>query len=407
MSDLRTLPEAIARISARTPIGAALRSREWEGMPLALNERSFFSATVESLRFLSSGKNRLLNEVSGVREKVAKGEAFFDRSSFIAAMRKIAIAEGIAVDPAKRGGLQDITSRARLGLIYDMNKMDAQEYARWKAEQDPDVLAAFPAQELIRVEDRAVPRKWLRIWVAAGGRLFSGRMIALKNDPIWRAISRFGRPWPPFDFNSGMGLEDVSRADAEGLGLLGPDDVVTMPEVSFNEALQASIRSLGPMERVLLKQQFGDQIEISDEAVQWRGNTIADFVQKALSNPDWKDKISLGVATKATVDAAKGMEDLSGYELQLTADEVRHAMAQHGEGAEWRAGQIGIRPDDFAVIADVWRSPDSIKAGDRPGSLLFVKSYGDWLTGVLWRMSAKRKTAFLQTLYKKKGEGAS
>jgi hypothetical protein len=31
------------------------------------------------------------------------------------------------------------------------------------------------------------------------------RMIARKDSPIWEALSRFGTPYPPFDFNSGCG----------------------------------------------------------------------------------------------------------------------------------------------------------------------------------------------------------
>ena len=45
-------------------------------------------------------------------------------------------------------------------------------------------------------------------------------MIALKNDPVWTALSRFGRPWPPFDYDSGMGIADIDRETAETLGLL-------------------------------------------------------------------------------------------------------------------------------------------------------------------------------------------
>lgn len=58
----------------------------------------------------------------------------------------------------------------------------------------------------------------------AGGKLYDGRMIALRNDPIWRGISRFGSPVPPFDFNSGMGLEEVNRFEAEALGVELPED---------------------------------------------------------------------------------------------------------------------------------------------------------------------------------------
>lgn len=45
-------------------------------------------------------------------------------------------------------------------------------------------------------------------------------MVALVDDPIWARISRWGDPLPPFDYNSGMKLFKVSRANAVRLGLL-------------------------------------------------------------------------------------------------------------------------------------------------------------------------------------------
>lgn len=45
-------------------------------------------------------------------------------------------------------------------------------------------------------------------------------MVALVDDPIWARISRWGDPFPPFDYNSGMKLFKVSRANAIRLGLL-------------------------------------------------------------------------------------------------------------------------------------------------------------------------------------------
>ena len=58
-------------------------------------------------------------------------------------------------------------------------------------------------------------------WTEAGGRIFSGRMIALKNDPVWLRISDFGHPHPPFAFGSGMDMVDISRIDAVRLELTG------------------------------------------------------------------------------------------------------------------------------------------------------------------------------------------
>lgn len=45
-------------------------------------------------------------------------------------------------------------------------------------------------------------------------------MVALIESPIWAKLSRFGNPYPPFDFGSGMGVDGVSYADCEKLGLL-------------------------------------------------------------------------------------------------------------------------------------------------------------------------------------------
>lgn len=39
-------------------------------------------------------------------------------------------------------------------------------------------------------------------------------MIALKSDRVWTNFSRFGRPYPPSDFGSGMGVEDIDRDEA-------------------------------------------------------------------------------------------------------------------------------------------------------------------------------------------------
>ncbi len=52
-------------------------------------------------------------------------------------------------------------------------------------------------------------------------------------------IGGFGVPWPPFGFNSGMSMEDVSREEAAKLGL--PVAGVSPRENTFNEQLKASV----------------------------------------------------------------------------------------------------------------------------------------------------------------------
>jgi hypothetical protein len=107
---------------------------------------------------------------------------------------------------------------------------------------DPDLLDLWPAQELIRVMARKVPRStWRQRWQEAGGEFFDGRMVALKTSPIWANLSVFGLPYPPFDYGSGMGLRDVSREDAIALGLLSESDTLTPEEIPFPATAEANL----------------------------------------------------------------------------------------------------------------------------------------------------------------------
>jgi hypothetical protein len=81
-------------------------------------------------------------------------------------------------------------------------------------------LNAAPAQELYRAFDRKNPRDWARRWTEVGGQLYDSRMIALKNDRIWLALSDFGFPFPPFALGSGMRVRSVDRRTAMNLGLI-------------------------------------------------------------------------------------------------------------------------------------------------------------------------------------------
>lgn len=84
-------------------------------------------------------------------------------------------------------------------------------------------FAVFPCMELIRVrlgvEDGI---DWQKRWTDAGGKLYDGRMIALKTDPIWSAISDYGVPYPPFEFHDVMGTQDIGRKESIALGFDPP-----------------------------------------------------------------------------------------------------------------------------------------------------------------------------------------
>lgn len=109
--------------------------------------------------------------------------------------------------------------RERTGTVIDTAKGLFRGRAHYEGGRTCGGLAAFPAQELIRICDSKVQRNWTSLWSERGGKIYHGRMAALKDDPIWTRISRFGTPWPPFDFGSGMATRDIGYDEAVKLGL--------------------------------------------------------------------------------------------------------------------------------------------------------------------------------------------
>lgn len=288
MADLIPLRDAVKSINARTPIGSTLRSREWELVPVQLRQRAQFSAGVESARVLAAIQHRLSGQIALGREQLGNGKsAIFDRSSFIDSIRAIAREEGLAPqDPSKGGGLRDITSIPRLGLIYDMQNAQAAGYARWKLDNTEGALLLYPAWEFVRIEERKQPRQdWMDRWFKAANEAGddaalsassrSRRMVALKTSGLWTKLSRFGVPWPPFDWGSGMGLEDVERDTAVELGLIGETERLQPAEETFNAGVEASTAGMADYLKDFLadylRKAFGSQIRIDGDSITWAG----------------------------------------------------------------------------------------------------------------------------------------
>jgi hypothetical protein len=269
---------AAEKLGRKTPVASALTAKQWAEVPLALRERAQFSARVESARFLQAVQDKLSDNLAMRREKVKYGEAFVDRSSFIGDMKKLGQELGLnTTAPSNWGTVRDIRSAERLGLIYDMQTQSATAYASWKTGQDADILQAFPAQEFRRVESRIEPRPpefWPERWQEAGGSIgwvgaLQTPMIALKTSPIWENLSAFGVPWPPFDYQSGWGVVDVGRNEAEERGLIDPQEDIQPIEAQFNDSLEASAQGLDPALLAQLTDEFGAFVEIIGNVIRW------------------------------------------------------------------------------------------------------------------------------------------
>lgn len=250
--------EAIAIARERGILPTTLSSAELRELGGALKRRAVFSAKLavaDQLQLLDDLTTKI---AGGLTEEghVAGAGAGSETD------RMISIAEAKAqllenLPPALRfggdGSVRDFASDARLQLQVETNVLDTLGHARWQAQQDPVSLDVNPALELVRMVDAVAPRDWQERWAAAraasseeGATDGGDRMVALKNHPIWQALGdgaggytdTLGNPWPPFAFNSGMNVVDVSREDAIALGLL--DEFTVVPpqsEEDLNEGL--------------------------------------------------------------------------------------------------------------------------------------------------------------------------
>jgi len=277
MATLSPFKEALGKLRSRLPVGADLSSSEWADVPLALRERAFFSARTTNAGYVQEVMDkvdRIINPQTvqrvgpdGSSQPVTEG-----LNLATARLELKQVLKSLSYDPGdKAGGLQDLSSDARLNLVLKQNVESAQGYGNFLQGQAEGALDAFPAQELFRAEDRVEPRDWPTRWMQAGGEIFTGgRMIALKSDPIWEQISAFGTPYPPFDYNSGMWVRDVDRGEAIELGLLDEGEPAQPAAENFNARLESSVRNLAPELVESLKKYFGDRVVIEGDSIKWK-----------------------------------------------------------------------------------------------------------------------------------------
>ena len=150
---------------------------------------------------------------------------------------------GDNVPPAEAGSLRDLASESRIKLILDTQAQLA--FGRGQKISGDETAATFPAWELVRILPRAVPRgyketkdglvpvpgdSWQDRFKSCGGKLHGGRMIALKDSPVWEDLGSaalfddaLDTDHPPFAFNSGMGWLPVDRGECLDLGIIKPD----------------------------------------------------------------------------------------------------------------------------------------------------------------------------------------
>lgn len=96
----------------------------------------------------------------------------------------------------------------------------------WQQREQMKKDKSQPGLRLYRAQEARQPRNWADRWQQAAaavdweGVAKGGQMVALIESPIWVELSRFGQPYPPFDFGSKMRVRAVPYEECEKLGLL-------------------------------------------------------------------------------------------------------------------------------------------------------------------------------------------
>jgi hypothetical protein len=244
-----TFTDAVHYMAEKKLLPSTMTSEELKTLSKQVREQSFFSARnmlTDRLQDMKDQIERIMQPFKSERG-VTEGQ---DISTARLELRNRFEKGGYLVDPKKLNTIEDLASDARLNLVLKTNVQMAQSFGFKRASQDEDVLDEYPAYELVRAEDRKVPREWEERWNEAGEACgleegdgwtsADGRMVALVNHPIWEQLGSselfddaFDNDRPPFAFNSGMDWDRVGRDDAVELGIIGEDEKVEPEQMDF------------------------------------------------------------------------------------------------------------------------------------------------------------------------------
>lgn len=257
--------EAVKKLGRKSLVTSQLNSEQWSRVPLALRERAFFSSRVESARFLQLGRDSIADFLTSALDPASGALKTGGRADFIKQLQDFALNNGLgSIDPDGKvpNSLTNLASERRLGLIFDTNTRQAQDYGYWEQGMDQDVLNAYPAQRFIRVKPVKEPRDMHQHHEGE---------VRLKTDlAFWTGLNRdFGVPWGPWGWGCGHDVEDVDRDEAIRLGLLKPGQNLKPVQEDFNARLESSVSGLDGDMQHSLKGIFGDQIQIRDGTARW------------------------------------------------------------------------------------------------------------------------------------------
>lgn len=262
LSNLMPFREAPQQLQAKGILPTNLTTSQIRQLAAAVRRRSFFSAQTMIEDVLEAYKEKVLTIINPVQVPDASRitpenpqgltTRGLDRAQARLDIKNIYREIGFQPDAGTEGTLRDLSSDARINLVLKTNEELATGAGHFIQGNSPDVVDAFPCQELVRFEQRKMTRDWGTRWLAAAAdsgdtdaaKCFeeTGRMVARKDSPIWDSLGSsdlfadgLDNPFAPFAYNSGMGTLDVSYDEAKDLGLVDKDTEVEPRTIDFGE----------------------------------------------------------------------------------------------------------------------------------------------------------------------------
>lgn len=272
------MPSAADYIRRKATIPSDMRTREWDVVDTWTKERAFFMASVTKAEQLQAFRDQVVGIVSG---RVSPSQA---RET----MRRYLAESGYQAPAGLEGTIKDLSTPQRLKVSLETT---ANMAAGWAQRQQMlgDVLN--PGQELYRAGQRREPRDWTSRWRAAAesvgweGVARSGRMIALTISPIWSALSRFGTPYPPFDYGSGMDVMPVDYDTCEAEGLM-TDDALRATEEAGGESFNEDVSLEPQISERAIRDSLADQLQ---GLAEWRDNKLVLTDPNGTRPYDWSE----------------------------------------------------------------------------------------------------------------------
>lgn len=215
-------------IYGKKTVPSDMRTAQWDAVSAWCKERAFFMASVTSAEHLQAFRSAVQQMVDGTMSGTDARKL----------LRMHLQGSGYQAPAGLEGTIKDLSTTARLKVTLNTNVAMARGWAQM-SQFKGDI--AHPGIMLYRdIRPKGKPRPWVNICRERVGNMpgvvLTGNpdepMVALSNSPAWAMISRFGTPYPPFDYNSGMRIKPVSLDDCiDKYHLITEDDADTLAAI--------------------------------------------------------------------------------------------------------------------------------------------------------------------------------